>query len=253
MRLVSYNILDGGEGRADPLAEVIQAQRPDIVVLIEADNIDVVERISRRLGMDAIRGQGAEHAVAILSHWPIVSSINHAAVHPGPRCLLEASIRQPDGAEWIIAATHLHPRAFEADEQEREKELAGLLDVFAEYRRAARPHILAGDFNANSPIQRIDPDKCKEKTRDAWRANGGQIPRRVIQRLLDSGYVDTLQAAHGDAAGTMTTFTTQHPGQRLDYIFTHGIAPQRLTAAWTEQDRLAKYASDHFPVGAEIS
>ena len=34
MRLVSYNILDGGEGRADPLAEVIEAQRPDVIGLV---------------------------------------------------------------------------------------------------------------------------------------------------------------------------------------------------------------------------
>ena len=31
MRVVSYNILDGGEGRADPLAEVLIARRPDVV------------------------------------------------------------------------------------------------------------------------------------------------------------------------------------------------------------------------------
>ena len=36
MRIVRYNILDGGEGRADPLAEVIEAQRPDLVALVEA-------------------------------------------------------------------------------------------------------------------------------------------------------------------------------------------------------------------------
>ena len=46
MRLVSYNILDGGEGRADPLAEVLLAQRADVVVLLEADQISVVERIA---------------------------------------------------------------------------------------------------------------------------------------------------------------------------------------------------------------
>ena len=34
MRIVSYNILDGGEGRADPLAEVIEAQRPEVVALV---------------------------------------------------------------------------------------------------------------------------------------------------------------------------------------------------------------------------
>ena len=36
------------------------------------------------------------------------------------------------------------------------------------------------------------------------------------------------------------------------YIFTHGIDRSRLKDAWIEYDRLAKYASDHFPIGAEI-
>lgn len=54
MRIVSYNILDGGEGRADPLAEVIQAQRPDVVALVEADVPATVERIARRLSMDFV-------------------------------------------------------------------------------------------------------------------------------------------------------------------------------------------------------
>jgi endonuclease/exonuclease/phosphatase family metal-dependent hydrolase len=36
----------------------------------------------------------------------------------------------------------------------------------------------------------------------------------------------------------------------VDYIFTFGIDSPR--DAWIEQDRLARYASDHFPVGVEI-
>jgi len=34
MRVVSYNILTGGEGRADPLAEVLLAQRADVIALV---------------------------------------------------------------------------------------------------------------------------------------------------------------------------------------------------------------------------
>src|SRR3954467_1809260 len=80
MRVFSYNILDGGEGRADPLAEVIEAQRADCVALIEADNSDVLERISKRLKMDLIVAQGTRHAVALLSRLPIVYTINHGAL-----------------------------------------------------------------------------------------------------------------------------------------------------------------------------
>jgi endonuclease/exonuclease/phosphatase family metal-dependent hydrolase len=96
----------------------------------------------------------------------------------------------------------------------------------------------------------IDPSNCKPATRSAWETNGGMIPRRVVQRLLDNGYVDSLQSfAPHDAART-GSFTTQEPGQRVDYVFTFGV--ERPRDAWIEQDRLARYASDHFPVGLEI-
>ncbi len=252
MRIVSYNVLNGGEGRADPLAEVIEAQRPDIVALIEADNAGVVDRMARRLHMDCIRGEGDEHAVAILSRWAIVETVNHAALGKEPPCCLEATIADPSGDRWIVGAVHLTSHASEAQEKVREAEIASLLGILEPHRRAGRAHLLCGDFNANSPIQQIEPDRCKESTRQAWRDNGRHIPRRAIQLLLDAGYLDTLHVARGEAASTTATFTTQHPGQRVDYIFTHGVKPSRIATAWVEHDRLAKYASDHYPIGLDI-
>ena len=99
-------------------------------------------------------------------------------------------------------------------------------------------------------MQSIDPAECKPATLDAWKANGGGVPRRVIQRLFDVGYVDSLHAFKPQYAIRAGSFTTQHPGQRVDYIFTFGADAPR--DAWIEQDRLARYASDHFPVGVEL-
>lgn len=254
MRIVSWNILDGGEGRADPIAEVILAQKPDIVALIEADNRDILDRIAARLDMDYVRGEGSKrHSVAVLSRWTIVHSINHALLRQGPPCLLEAVVREPTGVEWDIAATHFHPCAFEPNEQQREAEAATLLDLFRPHRQAPRPHLLAGDFNANSPIQLIDPARCKEATQEAWKENGGQIPRRVVQSLLDAGYADSLCAATGELARSAGSFSTQFPGQRVDFLFTFGFPPPAIRSAWIETDRLAKYASDHFPIGLDIA
>lgn len=255
MRLISYNILDGGAGREDGLTGVIAAQRPDIVVIVEADDADVLDRIAARLDMDKVRGEGNKpgSAAAILSRWPIRESINHAALRPAiSRTFLEATIGAPDGVEWIVGAVHLHARADEADERKREIEIAQVLDAFLPHREARRPHLIAGDFNANSPVQEIDPAKCKPTTRESWKRNGGQLPRRVVQRVLDAGYVDSLHAVRGAAAGRIASFTTEYPGQRLDYIFTSGIARERLRDAWIEQGELAQKASDHFPAGIEI-
>ena len=73
------------------------------------------------------------------------------------------------------------------------------------------------------------------------------------ENMLGAGYIDTLHAIRPDYASTHGTFTTQTPGQRVDYIFTHGFNRSRIKEAWIEYDRLAKYASDHFPVGVEIT
>ncbi len=254
MRVISYNILDGGVGRGDPLAEIIEAQRADIVALVEADNPDVLERIGRRLDMDHIQATGtAGHSVALLCRWPIVETVNHALLRPSPPCLLEALIAEPGGPQWTVGVAHCRPYATEAAEAERQQQVAWLLNTFAEHRRQRRPHLLVGDFNANAPIQVIDPAQCTAKTRQAFEQNGGEIPRRAVQMVLDAGYIDSLHAAAGEAAARMYTFTTQFPGQRVDYAFTWGIQPGRLRQAWIEHDRLARYASDHYPIGLEIA
>lgn len=256
MRIASYNILTGGEGRADPLIEVLLAQRPDVVGLVEAEDPAVLERMARRMNMDYVQAVGNESgASALLSRFPIRDSVNHAALNPGlSKSFLQASVEAPGGIVWHFGVVHLAARAGEEDERKREAELAIVLKAFEPLRTSNAPHVLLGDFNANSPTQQIDLARCKPKTRAQAAGNpGGQIPRRVVGQLANAGYVDTYYSRHPDLARTRGTFTTQFPGQRVDYIFTHGIAPDRIKDAWIEYDRLATYASDHYPVGVELT
>ena len=253
MRILSYNILDGGTGRVDALAEVIAAQQPDVVALVEADDPALVEAIAGRLGMDFIHAPGNSHASALLSRFPISETVNHAATRPAlEKSLLEATVTLPGGADLPIGVVHLHARAYDADEAARERELVVVLDAFAPHRAAGRPHLLCGDFNANAPHQRIDPARCKEKTRLAWHANGGDLPRRVVRRLLDEGYLDTLHAFDPEAGATHGTFTTAEPGQRVDYVFSHGFPARSIRRAWVVTDPPAARASDHFPVALDL-
>jgi endonuclease/exonuclease/phosphatase family metal-dependent hydrolase len=253
MRFISYNILDGGEGRADPLAEVLEAQRPDIVALIEADVPVVVERIAKRLAMDFVVGEGRNHSVALLSRWPIQQSINHAATDKRlSRCFLEATVLDPAGAEWPIGVLHLPAGATDADEDARVRDLAIILDLLKKYRLTGKPHFLCGDFNANAVYQQIDPEKCRLKTQQAWKTNGQRLPRQAISAVIEAGYTDTYAVRHNELSHMVGSFDTQTPGQRVDYIFASGLPDSAVKDSWVEQDRLAKYASDHFPVGVEI-
>ncbi len=248
MRIVSYNIYNGGEGRADPLAEVILAQRPDVVALVEADDPATIQRIARRLKMDFIEASGKQHTSALLSRCPITETINHDL----NQSFLEATVLDDGGVEWPIGVIHLPAGATEADESVRLAEIAIVLKVFQPYRDAGRPHLLCGDFNSNAAYQRIEPQRCKIKTRQAWLANGSNLPRKVIQTILAAGYFDTYHQLHDERVEMVGTFDTQNPGQRVDYIFAFGVEKTAVKSAWIEQDRLAKYASDHFPIGAEI-
>jgi endonuclease/exonuclease/phosphatase family metal-dependent hydrolase len=250
LRIVSYNILNGGVGRADPIGEVLEAQHADVIVLVEADDGWVVDRIAKRLKMDVIVAPGGKHAVAVLSRLPIYSSINYAALDPnGPRSWVGVHLQSSDAAPFVVMAVHLTPRATNENEQKRLAELKRVLAVTEPLRQSNRPHVIVGDFNANAPQQRIDLGRCKSSTQKAYANNGNAIPRDAIQLLLQHGYVDTLAAARGDAAFDAVTFTTHEPGQRVDYVFTFSM---QAADAWVEQDRLATYASDHYPIGAAL-
>src|SRR5271154_4998770 len=145
MRLVSYNILDGGEGRADPIAEILAAQRADIIALVEADKPEIVERIAARLDMEVIDAIGKRHSVALLSRWPIVESVNHGQLDFDlSNCFLEAVVREPSGNDWLLGIVHLHPRAAVADDLRRQQEISRICHVFAAARAAGRPHLVMG-------------------------------------------------------------------------------------------------------------
>jgi endonuclease/exonuclease/phosphatase family metal-dependent hydrolase len=253
MRIVSYNILDGGGERESKIADTIIQQKPDIVALVEADEKRIVEHIAGEVGMNFIHAGGGRKGAALLSRWTIRKAIDHAALRSEKlKSLLEANVVEPNGQEWIIGVIHLAAHAGEADERKRETQIAIVLDVFAHHRQSHRPHLLVGDFNSNSPIQQIDPQQCKPETRKQWQANGGEIPRRVVRKILDAGYIDSLYAFDPPQAATNGSFSTEFPGQRVDYIFAFGFAAPNIKHAWIEKTPPAKDASDHFPIGAEI-
>ena len=253
MRILSYNILDGGTGRTAALYSVIAGEKPDVVGLVEAEDTSVVEDLAGRLDMDFVHAPGNYKASALLSRFPIRDSINRAPLHKDlTKSLLEVTVVDDKGTEWTLGVLHLHAKALEADEAVREKEISKVLTLFEPHRRANRPHLLLGDFNSNAPAQIIDPTHCKLSTREAWHKNGGHIPRRVVQQLLDAGYLDSMAVADAKNAFTSGTFSTELPGQRVDYIFAYNFGPDRIKRACIVYDGDADEASDHFPIVAEF-
>jgi len=244
VRVVSYNILSGGVGRADPIAEVLLAQRPDVVGLVEASDPEILDRIAWRLGFDYVSPPSPDGVwgSALLSRYPVLESTNVTALRDdGPRSFLWATLDHPAGPV-DVGVLHLVSKPRPKREKKRLKQLEVVFDVVGP--AIGRPRLLVGDFNAASPDVKFDASKTPARHREAIDEQGGDVPRAAIQSVVDDGYTD---AHAGEQRGTVTAID---PWLRVDYIFTSGC---RATDRWIETDRLAEYASDHFPMGAEVA
>lgn len=155
---VSYNIKSGhGGGTLAQIAGTLRTSGADVVLLQEVDRfayrsgrVNMPEYFASQLGgfysafgPNVPRPGASDYGTAIVSRYPIVSSVNTHLPRPGntqQRGLLHVVI-DVDGKEVSIYNTHL----------QNQNEPARLLQAAAINRIVAsdpRPQILGGDFNA---------------------------------------------------------------------------------------------------------
>lgn len=257
MKLLTYNILEGGTGRIDPLAEVIRQSGAEVAVLQETTDEALFHKLADRLEMDRLLAgnpRNKEGAVGLLSRLPIREAVNHAPLDARiTRAAFHAIVGETtDGVkvDWPIVGLHLHARERNEDERVRLSELPAILEIGNLFR--GRAHILAGDFNTSHPLQLIDVDKLRKSARERIRGQGDQLPREVIREVLGAGYVDA-HALHHAAEKFGTSFTTSHPAMRVDFVFVSPELSGQVVSCEIFKPELARYASDHYPVLAEIA
>ena len=254
MRLPSYNIREGGVGRAEQIAEVISAASPDVVALQEARHPAVVERIATLAGFP-YWGSRPLHSTGFLSRVPV---IEHGWRHP-PRtrhALLEVSLG--DGLPRVFV---LHLRAWFSkwNEQRRARELRGLLDGIQEQlvreQHAFAFHVLCGDFNALAPGERFDPSPMPAWIRGMVWLSGRDIARSTIEMMGADGYADAWRTVHPDSEREPGyTFPVWNPHVRLDYVFTPAAYATRVKSCEVRRTpEVARRASDHYPLLVELT
>jgi endonuclease/exonuclease/phosphatase family metal-dependent hydrolase len=254
LRLLTYNIREGGVGRAAEIAEVIKAAHPDVVALQEARDPVVVERIAKLAGFP-FSGSRRLHSTGFLSQVPV---LQHAWRHP-PRtrhALLEVSLA--DGYPRLFV---LHLRAWFSkwSERQRARELRGLLDGIQEQlireQHAFAFHVLCGDFNALAPGELFDSSPMPAWIRGMIWLSGRDIARSTIEMMQADGYVDAWRAVHGDLQSEPGyTFPVWNPHVRLDYVFTPAAYASRFTACEVRHaPEAVRAASDHMPLLVEMS
>lgn len=243
LRLLTYNIRYGGAGREEPLAEVIRACDPDIVVLQEATKPAVVERLAAGTAMPTYASRQRE-SLGFLSRLPIA----HYEWHR-PRQSRHAFLEiVPEGDTMRVFGVHLSAVHAAWTERRRVIELRALLKSIKRHQHGF--HVLSGDFNTLAPGELLDIRQLPHRLRALVWLSGGRIRWRTIQVVLDAKYTDVFRALHPTDAGL--TFPTWRAHVRLDYFFVPTTTVQRVMSCSVVDHPQVKAASDHFPLLAEF-
>lgn len=250
MRVLTYNILDGGvsrdgASRLDLIYEVIGALDPDVVALQEANEFEAHGQrrrfeVERATGMRSLLGlsvSGYHGALLVKPGFDVVAWRSEAS--ETNRSFNEMRILTPGGLRIAVVGVHLHP--FSPD--------ARLF--WALHALPGPPAIVLGDFNtprADDPgieaaVSRIGPRLLVRSGNF-----GATIDDRAPRALETAGLVDLYRRARpGDPGITMPGL-----GVRLDYIFATDDLAGRMSDCQVYGAAPADRASDHLPLFADF-
>lgn len=244
LRLLTYNIRRGGTGRENPLAVVIRACAPDIVIFQEATKPEVVARLAAETGLHVHAARPRE-SLAFMSRHPVA----HYEWHR-PRMSRHAFLEVvPEGERVRVFGVHLSAVHAAWTERRRVMELRALLKSIQ--RHQAGFHVLTGDFNTLAPGELLDIRKLPQRLRALVWLSGGRIRWQTIKIVLDARYSDVFRSLHPEDPGM--TFPTWSPHVRLDYVFAPATELTRVLSCRIVDHPAAKAASDHFPLFAEFA
>lgn len=242
-RLLTYNILKGGVGRASSIATVINAVAPDLVLVQEATDPATLERIAELTQMAEWRTYQRQ-SLGFLSRVPVMHS-QWLTPRGSRHAFLEVV---PHGDRVRVFGVHLSAVLAAWTERMREMELRSLLSAVDQHK--SRFHVLTGDFNTVAPGEQFKVGRLPMRLRPLMWITGNRVRWRTIQTVLDAGYTDAFRRLHPTDPGM--TLPTVAPLLRLDYVFVPNGQAGRVTACEVVRSDVAAGASDHFPVYADL-
>ncbi|KYF66455.1 endonuclease/exonuclease/phosphatase family protein [Sorangium cellulosum] len=260
MKIMTFNILFGGEDRFDAILAIVAAARPDLLVLQECVGWEDGARL--RAVADAVgapagerhavfgranpRPNGRRNHVVVVSRAPLAQARVHAP-ETLAHCLVEVELSLA-GEPLVVLGTHLNA----GSEDRRISEARWLLSLVPPARFAAGLWALVGDLNA---LSRRDPYPADLDARLATAGieKYGSPPRFDTMDTLEAfGWTDALllrpsssrwaTALRGPAGAQVET--------RTDYVL---LSP-RLSGRLSMADVIdVDAASDHNAVVADLA
>lgn len=252
MRVMTFNVLFGGEERMDGIREVVVRARPDVVVLQEC--VGWIEDGGARLaaiasamgahergvvqGASNERPSGLRYHVCVASRVPIA---RHAVHTDGfAHCAVEATLE--DGL--VVVGTHL----ISGSEEQRLAEASRLHQLVPPDAVRSGRFVLAGDLNSLVRHDPYPPD-LDARFQRAGITKYGSPPRfEVMDRLLGAGWADPLQ---GNPRWVTAVRGPEHArvDTRTDYVLVSPALAPRVAAAEVID---VGSTSDHHAVVVEL-
>lgn len=271
IRIVTWNVMQGGGKRIADQIEAMSARRPDIVALQE-----VVPRTvpayqaafnTAGLGHVAVSFAGVEGTVfsgrrrygtLIASRWPIRPLAYSGIDAPWPERIVSARVTSPDGEVDVHSAyvpiwSHKEPLV----------KIETMEAIFSRVTASAdRPQVLCADLN--SPRRELIDGTVITFAQELGRsgqyyvtrscglgARRDRAERQLLEGLAEQGILDVFRTVRGYHVQEFSWWHKRTHGYRLDHIF----ASQCLSARHCtylhalREERL----SDHAPLEAELS
>ncbi|GIE93063.1 endonuclease/exonuclease/phosphatase family protein [Paractinoplanes rishiriensis] len=251
LKFVTWNIRTGGGSRLDAIRSVLRQERPDLLTLQELRGFDRrMTGLADELGMVphlARSGLGQPVAVLvrpplrIIARWSATWRLHHAAA--------AVTVGTPAGPLTVVTA-HLNP--FSPYRRMREA-----IWLAARHARRTPMVLLAGDLNG------LDPHSDHTAAIDGLArlyhrrhvAEDGTVDTRALAAFERAGLRDLWPTAGGGNGLTVPTTGcggAEFGPMRIDYLLGTDAVAGRVRNLRVRRGGEAEYASDHYPLVAEI-
>jgi endonuclease/exonuclease/phosphatase family metal-dependent hydrolase len=238
MRIASYNIRKGGSRGRAAIADVITALDPDVTILQEATDPEVVAWLARKVGNPFwVSRPGA--SVALLGRRE-PDDVQWHAIGPNRSCL---EIAMTDAVR--VFGIHMSSGLSRWGERRRLRELGVILELIGD-EAARRRTMIVGDFNSIAPGDSLAVATLPTWIRMLLRLDGG-IQTEVMASVRAAGFVDAYRRFQPKDGATLPSAA---PVVRLDYAMVGADLMETVKSCSIGgvSDALLRSASDHLPM-----
>ena len=246
IKVMTYNIQEGGVGRESALIALIQEANPDILLLQEVTVDTPIPAIAHALNAEWViaPNRSQKRNIALITRFPI-TTWEASAQFPLFRSLLMATLTIPNERKIAVFGVHLglvHDlwRWWEI------RTILALIHHFLERKAQTGFALLLGDFNAVAPHDAVQFGGVSWFYRLVLLLEFAVAPRCSVRHVLQQGWIDCFRRLHPSEQGF--TLPAHHPNARLDYIFASPVLAKQLVHCAP----LLAVASDHLPLVAEF-